>query len=199
MLSSAFDINLQRFPLDSKSFIKECNWLNCVFLIDHTGNAEIDGLVQERHNSSVLAVELRLSCINPSKWYIMQTAQYVWGNCKDKINFIGMQLLIQAIDICFWYFIWYCTILPISFRVISQALGQSYDCPSAREATLKDMGQICLDQTTTKCNKAKQNHLYISWNILKRFPIPRLWYRCIGSSYGWPRCVPATMWHSIVP
>ena len=26
----------------------------------------IDGLVQERHNSSVLAMELRLSCINPS-------------------------------------------------------------------------------------------------------------------------------------
>ena len=29
------------------------------------------------------------------------------------------------------------------FRVTSQALGQSYDCPSASEATLKDIG-ICL-------------------------------------------------------
>ena len=28
--------------------------------------AHIDGLVQERHNSSALAMELRLSCINPS-------------------------------------------------------------------------------------------------------------------------------------
>ena len=30
--------------------------------------------------------------------------------------------------------------LPISFRVASQALGQSYDCPSASEITLNDMG-----------------------------------------------------------
>ena len=27
---------------------------------------DIDGLVQERHNSSALAMELRLSCTNPS-------------------------------------------------------------------------------------------------------------------------------------
>ena len=26
---------------------------------------KIDGLVQERHNSSALAMELRLSCLNP--------------------------------------------------------------------------------------------------------------------------------------
>ena len=32
--------------------------------------------------------------------------------------------------------------LPISFRVASLALGQSYDCPSASEATLKDMDEI---------------------------------------------------------
>ena len=32
-------------------------------------------------------------------------------------------------------------ILHISFRVTSLALGQSYDCPSANEATLKDMGK----------------------------------------------------------
>ena len=29
----------------------------------------IDGLVQEKRNFSALAVELRLSCINPSIWY----------------------------------------------------------------------------------------------------------------------------------
>ena len=32
-------------------------------------------------------------------------------------------------------------ILPISFRVTSLALGQSYDCPSASEVILKDMGK----------------------------------------------------------
>ena len=30
----------------------------------------IDGLVQERHNSSALAMELRLSCTNPLIWLI---------------------------------------------------------------------------------------------------------------------------------
>ena len=30
---------------------------------------QIDGLVQERHNSSALAMELRLSSTNPSIWY----------------------------------------------------------------------------------------------------------------------------------
>ena len=31
-------------------------------------HSHFDGLVQERHNSSALAMELRLSCINPSIW-----------------------------------------------------------------------------------------------------------------------------------
>ena len=32
------------------------------------GEAKIDGLLQERRNSSALAMELRLSCTNPSRW-----------------------------------------------------------------------------------------------------------------------------------
>ena len=35
----------------------------------------IDGLVQERDNSSVLAMELRLSCINP--WILWKDDEYV--------------------------------------------------------------------------------------------------------------------------
>ena len=35
--------------------------------------------------------------------------------------------------------VWFKWILPISLRVTSLALGQSYDCPSAREVTLKDI------------------------------------------------------------
>ena len=31
--------------------------------------AHISGLVQERHNSIANALELRLSCTNPSTWY----------------------------------------------------------------------------------------------------------------------------------
>ena len=39
---------------------------------------------------------------------------------------------------------WYIDViyLPISFRVASLSLGQSYDCPSASEVTLKDMGTL---------------------------------------------------------
>ena len=44
--------------------------------------------------------------------------------------------------------------LPISFSVTSLALGQSYDCPSASEVTLKDMGQASQYLSTTKHNKA---------------------------------------------
>ena len=32
-------------------------------------------------------------------------------------------------------------VLSISFEVASLALGQSYDCPSASEATMKDMSK----------------------------------------------------------
>ena len=38
--------------------------------------------------------------------------------------------------------VWLCVSLPKLFRVASLALGQSYDCPSANEATLKGMGII---------------------------------------------------------
>ena len=50
-----------------------------------------------------------------------------------------------------WKWMW--LYLPISFRVTSLALGQSYDCPSASEVTLKDMGKIYQYQPTTKHNK----------------------------------------------
>ena len=47
----------------------------------------------------------------------------------------------------FWYI--YMIHFTISFRVTSLALGQSYDCPSASEVILKDMGKINEHQTTT--------------------------------------------------
>ena len=31
---------------------------------------DLDGLMQERRNSIANALELRLSCTNPSKWYL---------------------------------------------------------------------------------------------------------------------------------
>ena len=44
-----------------------CIWVQFVHLdIQMVLNHHIDGLVQERRNSSALAMELRLSCTNPS-------------------------------------------------------------------------------------------------------------------------------------
>ena len=45
------------------------------FTLSNTGltlniHLHIDGLVQGRRNSSALAMELRLSCTNPSIWYV---------------------------------------------------------------------------------------------------------------------------------
>ena len=45
--------------------------------------------------------------------------------------------------------------LPISFRVASLPLGQSYDCPSGSEATLKDMDKAEPITNITKHNKAQ--------------------------------------------
>ena len=45
-----------------------------------------------------------------------------------------------GLTLLFLVVVWYFLILPTSFRVTSLAPGQSYDCPSASEVTLKDMG-----------------------------------------------------------
>ena len=48
--------------------------------------------------------------------------------------------------------------IPTSFRVTSLALGQSHDCPSASEATLKDVGKHIASTTSTiNMTKTKQS------------------------------------------
>ena len=47
----------------------------------------------------------------------------------------------------------------IFFRVACLALGQSHDCPSASEATLKDMGNFSQHLTTTK-HKQSMNYVH---------------------------------------
>ena len=62
-----FNINDDRFwgvmhsPGGSKVFIYQDGDSGTSFMVDH-----IDGLVQERRKSNALAMELRLSCNNPS-------------------------------------------------------------------------------------------------------------------------------------
>ena len=54
--------------------------------------------------------------------------------------------------------------VPISFRVTSLALGQ-YNCPSASEITLKDMGRTNKYQNKTQ---QRMNHLHKSQDILSK-------------------------------
>ena len=58
--------------------------------------------------------------------------------------------------------------LPMSLRVTSLALGQSYDCPSASGATLKDMGKINHYQAQTK---QSVNHVLIFMDCISNYEI----------------------------
>ena len=79
---------------------------------------------------------------------------------------------------------------PIFFRVTSLALGQSYDCPSVSEATLKNMGNIprILDKLQAVCNT--WDMLYMGpFNLLKcsyhcTITILSLYEHTLGSSYN---------------
>ena len=55
-------------------------------------------------------------------------------------------------------------LLPVSFRVTSLVLGQSYDCPSTSEATLNDRGK-CIRKIHGKWwynhNKTKHNKMVV--------------------------------------
>ena len=87
--------------------------LPCPIALPMCSVSQIDGLAQDCSNSSALAMELLQSWAKPSKY----------AHC--------------CVVLCFVVVIWIHGIhLPISFRVASLALGQSYDCPSASEVTL---------------------------------------------------------------
>ena len=66
----------------------------------------------------------------------------------------------------YYHSLWICGIhLPLYFRVALLALGQSYDCPSASEVTLKDSGKITCTKPKAKPNKAQINCLHSSWDV----------------------------------
>ena len=97
----------------------------------------------------------------------LKCSQWQQSNQRDSLSISGttsdlqyiprnmqMVLLCTALwSFCYQFFVDSCDQF-ISFRVTSLALGQSYDCPSASEVTLKDMGKN-LYQTKTKHSKAR--------------------------------------------
>ena len=89
----------------------------------------IDWLVRDCSNSIANALELLQSCTKLSRCSIIilfkfTTSQESWTR--------------------FWrVMIWHMPILPISFRIISQALAQTYDYTSASAASLKNISKCC--------------------------------------------------------
>ena len=72
-------------------------------------------------------------------------------HCIEIVQYIeeySIALIMHTLVLSFVLFWFYYQLLihmsnsPIFSRVTSLALGQSYDCPSASEAILKDMGKV---------------------------------------------------------
>ena len=60
--------------------------MDLCFISLHNETTDFDGLVQERCNSSALAMELRLSCTNPSTYFMMRTHPEVRGCYSYIVN-----------------------------------------------------------------------------------------------------------------
>ena len=67
--------------------------------------------------------------------------------------------------------------LPIFFRVASLALGQSYDCPSASEVTLKDMDK------RKRCASHQSTNVYIIIGMYCIYWCVRIWIFIIYPHY----------------
>ena len=82
------------FVCTPASFVSILPWYN------------IDGLVQERHNSSALAMELCLSCTNLSIWFVRMRTTFrrilITDVCKCKVWSIFYLFCMQYHLIVFW-------------------------------------------------------------------------------------------------
>ena len=98
--------------------------------------------------------------------------------CWDMESVCGLLIYITSQNVCtqFRYGLYvvvilsivadfYTIFLPISFRVASPALGQSYNCPSSSEATLNDMGKTDYTKTHNKVLKCVISG-HKSWGLL---------------------------------
>ena len=71
-------------------------------------------------------------------------------------------------------------LISISFRVTSLAPGQSYNCPSANEATLKDMGKWIIwiqkkHYNVTKNEAASKKFTYYTWELWCQKHVSQPW------------------------
>ena len=90
--------------------------LNITLILCRTGH--FDGLVHDRHNSSVLAMELHLSCNNPLIYFA-----YVCVH-RHHMNFMHINLEIPMEDLCVCFFFFFFKDNIASHRKNSQVTNQ---------------------------------------------------------------------------
>ena len=105
--------------------------------------------MQERPNSSALAMELRLSCTNPSIWY-KYIHNYVNQACQYQSNYKNCQ-------VCIYFWLWVISIIPDSCpNCPLRPVGTGYKQPSKHGSNrhLKCL-QMCylVKMRCSKCGK----------------------------------------------
>ena len=108
--------------------VQNLSWGNIVH--DFASKNFTDGLVQERLNSSANALELRLSCTNPSKWCCYQKLTYTW----DEIYHWG----------ALRFYVWWSIPLP-AFRDAME-IGQDED--AGEDAIHQWIQQSCISNAS---------------------------------------------------
>ena len=78
-------------------------------------------------------------------WWFETLSRSLWRHCNDnrqkKMCYTPQRLCAPFHVLLCFVVGWQWSKLPMFFRVTSLALGQPYDCPSASEATPKNMGK----------------------------------------------------------
>ena len=88
--------------------------------------------------------------------------------------------------------------LPTPSRVISLALGQSYDCPSASEASLKNIGTKITTIPATGSDDittAKQNRGHVLWDLRTEIRFQRSIALCFSIFFYWQPFCPPGFYH----
>ena len=123
-----------------------------------------------------------------AKWY--GTSRYIVGGYCSDHGSTGQSCTTQ--EFCKQFMLCFVVVrsmlvLPIAFRVTSLALGQSYDCPSASEITLKDMGK-CITSIrkyrSSNHNKTKHSNTICIFYGIHMLNIGTIW-NCPISECFW--------------
>ena len=120
----------------------------------------------------------------PQAWssFFEKSTAFSVSRGDQTVNIQYIPRIMHTVHALLFVGVYYQSILPTPFKVTSQGLGQSYDCPSACEGTLKNMGRlITWNPLETNMNLTKQSttkHVHISLHTLQwhfdSFPVAQI-------------------------